>query len=230
MNSYNGFVLSYLKYGDYDGILHVFTAEAGYVSFFAKGIFNPKSKKKAFLAPLNELSINIHSNGTKSQMQSVSSMEFAEKFEIEPSVITNSILFFASEFLNQILRNENPSIEIYQEIKRFLAEVNQKNYGAHYLLLFKMLDHLGHLPLNNENIYLNPESGTFEFTKSHWLFDEDISALWKYILENDQPYEMKIPKRLKKNFMDSLLIYYQFHFENFRIPKSLEIVREIFED
>ena len=51
------FLLSYTKYGDHDAVLHCFCRENGFESFFAKGIYAPKNKKKAFLFPLNELSI-----------------------------------------------------------------------------------------------------------------------------------------------------------------------------
>lgn len=49
------FLLSYTKYGDHDAVLHCFCRENGFESFFAKGIYAPKNKKKAFLFPLNEL-------------------------------------------------------------------------------------------------------------------------------------------------------------------------------
>ena len=49
------FLLSYTKYGDHDAVLHCFCRENGFESFFAKGIYATKNKKKAFLFPLNEL-------------------------------------------------------------------------------------------------------------------------------------------------------------------------------
>ena len=44
-----GILLSYIKYGDNDAILHCFTENAGFQSFFMRGIYSPKNKKKAYL-------------------------------------------------------------------------------------------------------------------------------------------------------------------------------------
>jgi DNA repair protein RecO (recombination protein O) len=59
MNSQNGFLLSYLKYGENDAILHCFTEEEGFQSYFLKGIYR-KKKKKALLLPLNKLNFLIN--------------------------------------------------------------------------------------------------------------------------------------------------------------------------
>jgi DNA repair protein RecO (recombination protein O) len=53
------FLLSYLKYGDNDAFLHCFSAEEGYQSFFVKGIYSAKNKKKPYLFPLNLLRVSV---------------------------------------------------------------------------------------------------------------------------------------------------------------------------
>ncbi|WP_308005690.1 recombination protein O N-terminal domain-containing protein, partial [uncultured Chryseobacterium sp.] len=55
MNSQNGFLLSYIKYGENDAVLHCFTEEDGFQSYFLKGIYAKKNKKKALLLPLSKL-------------------------------------------------------------------------------------------------------------------------------------------------------------------------------
>ena len=52
MNKFSAFLLSYFKYGENDAVLHCFTLENGFQSFFLKGVYSAKNKKKAYLAPL----------------------------------------------------------------------------------------------------------------------------------------------------------------------------------
>ena len=53
------FLLSYTKYGDHDAVLHCFCRENGFASFFAKGIYAPKNKKKAFRSLKNRDGLSI---------------------------------------------------------------------------------------------------------------------------------------------------------------------------
>ena len=46
-----GILLSYIKYGDNDAILHCFTENAGFQSFFMRGIYSPKTRKRPILLP-----------------------------------------------------------------------------------------------------------------------------------------------------------------------------------
>jgi DNA repair protein RecO (recombination protein O) len=59
MNSQNGFLLSFIKYGENDAVLHCFTEEEGFQSYFLKGIYSKKNKKKALLQPLNKLNFPL---------------------------------------------------------------------------------------------------------------------------------------------------------------------------
>ncbi|AYO57220.1 hypothetical protein CO230_03195 [Chryseobacterium sp. 6424] len=40
------YLLSYIRYGDHDAVLHCFSKDAGYQSFFAKGSIHLKTRKK----------------------------------------------------------------------------------------------------------------------------------------------------------------------------------------
>lgn len=52
MDKNTGFLLSYIKYGDYDAILHCYTLESGFQSFFMRGIYSAKNKRKPFFRRL----------------------------------------------------------------------------------------------------------------------------------------------------------------------------------
>ena len=173
------FLLSYLKYGDNDAFLDCFSLEEGYQSFFAKGIYSAKNKKKPYLLPLNLLNISVVKKGINKGIPLVSKIELASEFHDFNEVKTTSILFFVAEFLNQILREEGASEATFGIIHNFRENLKDHNYNAHLILLFQFLSVCGITPHSNENKYLNPESGIFEDEVAHPIFTEEISLFWK---------------------------------------------------
>lgn len=228
MISQDGFLLSYIKYGENDAVLHCFTKEDGFQTYFLKGIYSKKNKKKAFLLPLNKLNFSVNS-GKNSGIQTVSKFELIEVNDVYTDIKANTVIFFIADFLNQILRNENQNQVIFHTIDEFIFELSQQNYRSHLILLVKILKIQGVAPLLGDGNYLDPETGTFSNIGTHHLFDRENSLLWKLILSSQYPYEIKIPQALRKNFLDSLLIYYHYHITDFKTPNSLEVIQQIFE-
>lgn len=223
-----GFLLSYLKYGDNDAIIHCFTQENGYESFFVKGIYMPKNKKKAYFNPLNEIQLQINhaKNGAMPMVSKISLLQHL----YQPNIKESCILFFIADFLNQMLRNEEQSDMIYTAIKNFIFQIEKKNYHAHFIFLFLFIQLQGFSPLTSKAPFLDPLSGCFSHQKTHDLFDEEISHIWKTIHSVQNPYNTKINNYLRRNIIDSILMYLELHFPHFKKPISLEVLQQIFED
>lgn len=220
------FLLSYTKYGDHDAVLHCFCRENGYESFFAKGIYAPKNKKKAFLFPLNELM--LYTSDKKKNIQNVLKIEQKNVDFFSTDIRRNSILFFISDLLNEVLRNENQNFGIYSEISIFLSQLQIDNFQSHLIFIFRLLKQQGLQPLFSDKTYLNPETGNFEDIEMHHFFDKTISDIWKDLITSQDPYSIKLSRTEKQNFLDSILVYFHYHFTDFREPRSLEIIKEIF--
>ncbi|MFC7346347.1 DNA repair protein RecO [Chryseobacterium zhengzhouense] len=228
MTSQDGFLLSFIKYGENDAVLYCFTEEEGFQTYFLKGIYSKKNKKKAFLLPLNKLNFSV-SSGKNTGIQTVSRFEMIEANDIYTDIKANTVIFFVADFLNQILRNEHKNPAIFGAIEEFVHELNQQNYRSHLIFLIKILKIQGVAPLLGNGNYLDPETGTFSDLGTHHFFDSENCMFWKLILSAENPYEIKIPQALRKNFLDSLLVYYHYHITDFKTPNSLEIIQQIFE-
>ncbi|CAD7801085.1 DNA repair protein RecO [Chryseobacterium aquaeductus] len=228
MNSQNGFLLSFIKYGENDAILHCFTEEEGFQTYFLKGIYTKRNKKKAFLLPLNKLNFQIRI-GKSGSMQTISNLEMLDLHDVYTDIKANTVVFFISDFLNQILRDENKNLNFFYLIEEFIDQLGSKNYQSHLIFLIKLLKIQGVAPLLNEGSFLDPETGTFSPFANHLLFDEEISLFWKTIISSSNPYEIKIPSSKRKNLLDSILVYYHYHISDFKTPNSLEIIQQIFE-
>lgn len=222
-----GFLLSYLKYGDNDAVLQCFTEDNGYESFFLKGVYSAKNKKKAYLQPLNKLSFHFSLKSSGS-IKNISKIELIENCDTANDMKINTMVFFVADFLNQVLRNESRNITVYSEISELINQLKSGNNQSHLIFLFKILKNQGIHPLNNEHPYLDPESGVFKPQESHHLFDVGISDIWKELSVTENFYAINITAKNRRKFLESLLVYYHFHFTDFRTPQSLEIVQQIF--
>lgn len=229
MQTQNCFLLSYVKYGDNDAILHCFSLENGFQSFFAKGIYAAKNKKKPYLFPLNLLSITTSKAVSDHKIGRVSKIELAPDHYDFQEVTMNSILFFTSDFLHQILREESRNELLFNEIEILRKEISTQNYDAYLVFIFKFLKISGLAPLSGEQTFLNPESGLFENEIAHPFFTRSISDLWKKFVDDVEGYDVKLNRTERSDFLDSLMIYCQIHISGFYTPKSLAVVRQIFE-
>lgn len=228
MNKYTGFLLSYLKYGDNDAVLHCYTKEQGFRAFFVKGLYSSKNKKKAFLNPMNELCITVIESNAHSDLLKVTKLEPLNLENQIQDIKYNTVAFFIADFLHQVTKNEQENSVLYQEISNLKNQLYQTNYFAHYQFLVKLLEILGIAPLLSEGHYLNIVKGVFQTEMSSETSDESISKCWKAII-NQQDYTSKLENFSKKKFLDSILLYYKCHFPEFRTPKSLEIINQVLE-
>jgi len=229
MISHTGFLLSFLKYGDSDAILHCFTLEEGFQSFFLKSVFTQKNRKKALILPLSILSFNCRKSKAGVEINSVLKFELEQSYDFYTDVKANTIVFFISDFLNQILKHENCNPAIFSAIEEFNDNLDAQNYRAHLVLLILLLKIQGIAPLHSSLEFLDPETGNFNLNGTHHLFTKEISSLWKDISTSENPYEIKIKTSDRKQLLDSILVYYHYHFTDFRIPNSLEIIQQIYE-
>lgn len=228
MNKFSVFLLSYFKYGENDAVLHCFTLENGFQSFFLKGVYSAKNKKKAYLAPLNELLITVVDKPKTSDLLLVSKIECLENISGEYDVKISSLAFFVSDFLHQILRNEQANRVLYQEIKQFANLISKGNSTAHYVFFINLLKLFGISPLLQNGDFLNIEKGEFQLFLEKNGTDDDISLIWKTILEGNFN-SLRIKKESRKKLLDSILLYYKYHFPDFYTPKSLPVLVQIFE-
>ncbi|WP_300673756.1 DNA repair protein RecO [Soonwooa sp.] len=229
MEIYKGFLLSYVRYGDNDAILHCYTEESAYLSFYIRGIYTIKNKKKAYLFPLNEIALSTNKGKFNSELLMTSNIESVSKKDLYQDIKANAIIFFVADLLNQILRHENEAQpKLYDAISEFLSEVELSNMQAHLVLMLKIIKIQGWAPLESEANYLNPETGNFVNSEVHYLFDKENSMIWKAYLHKENPYDLILNRDQRQKFLDSLLVYYHFHFVDFKTPKSLEIIQDIF--
>lgn len=229
MNKQTAFLLSYLKYGDNDAIIHCFTKENGFQTFFLRGVYSAKNKKKAYLLPLNEILITTVDKFHNSKLSVITKIETLDVSVQDYDIKASTIYFFIADFLNQVLKNENKNEEFYEEIKLLNKMIEERKFHSHYIFTLKILKFFGFLPLLEEGNFLNLEKGEFQIFKEGQTLDEDVSLVWKAIINEGFSYNFTVEKNLRKKFLDSIMLYYKNHFPDFYTPKSLAVLAEIFD-
>ena len=229
MTTQTCFLLSYVKYGDNGAILNCFSKEQGFQSFFMTNIYSPKNKKKSYLFPLHQIQITLATKRIGNALQNISKIETVGNLSDYENTKINSILFFISDFLYQVLREEQNSDKIYSEIEVFLEQLYDGNWDSYVSLLFKVLTKQGISPLVSDEVFLNPELGIFSCVQSIEMFDEELSSIWKSYLSTENSYQIKLKRGLRKKVIDSLMLYYSIHFHGFHEPISLNVIQQIYE-
>lgn len=224
------FLLSYLKYGENDAILHCFSKESGFQTFFVKGIYSSKNKKKAYLFPLNQVNITINHRRNSSAMLTASKIEKGNLIFDFDDVKISTIVFFVADFLHQILREETHFQILFNEIENLIKELYKKNFDAYIAFVFIVLKTQGISPLVENEKFLDPETGTFSASQNHIIFNEEISTIWKnYLTDLKNAYQIKLSRMLRTKILESQMYYYQVHFTGFYKPNSLAVIEQIFD-
>lgn len=227
MSKQIGFLLSYIRYGDHDAIVHGFTQECGFQSFFLRGIYSSKNKKKPYLAPLNELIFTLKSDSFSSALPQIQKIEMHGEQMNQLLVKQNVVIFFMAEFLHQTLKNEEANQLLYQEIAGLRKSILQGDSSAHFVFMIRLLRIFGIAPLVTDKKYLNIEQGGFEDFFSKDQAEEYHSSLWKKILAPEEDLALRIEKSQRKKLLNSILAYYQYHFPDFQVPKSLAVIQQL---
>lgn len=233
----SGFVLSSLKYGETSLILRIYTLDFGLKTFIVKGAFN-KKKSSAIYFPLNELEVNFVQKNAEHQgliyLKQPQLLSVYQALHFNP--VKSTLVMFLAEMLQMALQEEEHNALLYQYIKENLERLDERseNYADFHLwFLMQLTKFLGFYP-NEENtysLYFDLENGVFtDEILGLNILTADETQLWKNLLNVDFRTDDKnrFSQKQRKELLNILVNYYQIHLPNFRKPKSLDVLHEIF--
>lgn len=231
----NAFVLSNIRYGDTSLIVRCYTESSGLKSYLIKGALSPKNKKfkASFFLPLTYIEIDaVHKN--KGTLESISEIKIATPFHsIHSKIEKSTIAVFLSEILSMCLKEEeaNPDLFHFLENAFNFFENQNESVNFHLYLLLKLCRYLGFEPdLSGEGDFFDLKEGILTHVQSNICMSELASALLKQLSKTDLESlsKIKIPTYLRQDFLNLLLLYYEIHFDDFKKPRSLAVLKQIF--
>ena len=240
MFSTSGIVLDHVKYSETSIIVHIYTSEFGRQSYMVNGVRRSKSRGKAvFLQPLTLLQMEV-THHDKREIHRIADYKVMHPFSSIPfDQIKRSIVFFITEVLSKVLREEHPNRELFEFVFHSVKLLDENIPGLsnfHLFFLFQLSRFLG---LGASSA---PEglAGYFDLKNSEYLNYEpdhpyfitgDVLTNWIKLSEVDVAdlNTLSIGSVNRKELLDALVLYYELHILNFGSLKSLKVLHSLFD-
>ena len=231
--SSNAIVLSKLKYKDNDLIVKLLIRDIGVTSFLVRG--RTKKNKLNYFQQLSVLEIEFDLNNRRN-LHYFKELDLKNNFKtIHTDFKKMGVVIFLSEILSKILTHQEKDYELYDFIEEsiFYYDNSFFNPNFHLSFLINLSKYLGFYPeiQNNHCKYFNLQHGLYSDIKdSKYVLEGDDLKVFNMILGTnfDGSSELTITSMQRKKLLDNIILYYNLHIENFKVVKSLEVLRKLF--
>lgn len=231
-------VLTSLKYGEADLIVKCLT-ENGMRSYMLKRIIGSKSKKikLAYFQPLSllELTANHNQKGRLNSLREVRSSYLYQS--VSSDIRKQSIALFLAEVLASAIREEESDSSLFEYVEAALIWLDTHDHVAnfHLLFLFRLTRFLGFYPdsKHSGHEYFDLVEGSFSKTRPHNPFlDKEKLALFRTLIgiNFDEVVRLGWNSEKRQVLLEVLLNYYEFHLPGFKTPRSLNVLKDVFNE
>ena len=231
-------VLTSIKYGEADLIVKCLT-EQGVKSYLLRSIFRSKSKKLkiGYFQPLTQLEITAVHN----KQGNLNKISEARVFYLYQTLATNiykqSIALFLAEVLAYSLKEEEENQFQFSYIETSLKwlDLHDSFASFHLVFLLELTKYLGFYPdtsLMSANFF-DLEEGKFTMSQPFrsFLIGEKLILFKSLIgIKFDSMVELKWNSESRQTVLDILLEYYELHLPGFKKPRSLKVLKEVFNE
>ncbi len=229
-------VISSIKYGDSGLIVKCYTKKSGIKSFILKNAFSGKNKKSSVFTTLNQIKI-IYEEKKGKNLNYLKEAEGEFYYQsVYGSPVKTSITLFIGELLNSVLQEEEANSSLYNFISTGFLDFDSKpdNYSDFHLwFLLNLSRFLGFYPhFSEEYVYFDLANGvsTNDFSSGFVIEKEDLLLFRNLIQMNFSSREnSKFSQIQRKKTLEIIVKYYELHISDFRRPKSLDVLHQVFE-
>lgn len=229
-----GIVIQRFSYSETSLIIHCFTENEGLKSFLFQGA---KKKKGVVLLPLSPIEFAYYQK-EESQLAKMTDATLYQSFATIPfDPVKSTVVFFQVEILANVLHEGVVDKHLYAYLVEELAWLDENNTLANYPIywLLEMSQQLGFYPLKTEEKtpYFDLENGEFlPYIPSNFTYKSgnEVDILGSLLgLPKEVILHFSIPKGLRKQVLQLLLVYFKHHIPNFNPSNSLEVIESIWE-
>ncbi|MDD2531011.1 MAG: DNA repair protein RecO [Bacteroidales bacterium] len=236
-----GIVLRSFPYLESSSIVRILTKEFGVKSYVLKAGRKQKTTLRSNLfQPLYILELQVYNN-PKKEIQIISEAKIGHDLSpLFSNIKKTTLAFFLSEIINQCLKGEERSEELYDFIEENILKLNTltENYSIFHLsFLLELTEHLGFKPRNNYSL----ETPYFDILKGHFVnhnpynynqISQEDSLLLSNFLFSQNPISenynlIKLSKEEKNKILNILIQFYQTHILSPNSIKSHLILAEV---
>ncbi|MGB6268099.1 MAG: DNA repair protein RecO [Olleya sp.] len=234
----NAIVLTKIRYKDNDLIVKCYTQKQGVVSYLLKGILASKksNKKGVYFQPLSQLQLNTDYKSNRS-LQYIKDIKTDFLYtSLHTNILKSAIVMFLAEVLTQALQEEEQNDALYSYLQTTLQwlDANDSFSNFHLLFLLELTKYLGFYPDQSQlesAAYFNLYDGEFQHrsTSKYHVSGENLTLLKQLLgITFDDLNSIKINAKQRQSFLTLILVYFELHLGNFKKPKSLQILNDVF--
>lgn len=229
-------VLNSIKYGDTSLITTCFTKNFGIKSYMLKGVLKAKKSKikAAYFQPLMQLNLTANHNN-KGLLNSLRDVEVVYFYNsIYSNIKKQTIALFLAEILQNSIREEeqNTALFTYLETSFLWLDTHDSIANFHLLFLMNLTKFLGFYPeKNNLNMdYFDLKEGSFTTHKNiNTISGEKLNQFKKLLGINFDVLHCANFNSTNRQLLLAVLIqYFELHLDGFRKPKSLDVLKSVF--
>ena len=233
----NAIVLSKLKYRDNDLIVKCYTRQRGIVSYLIRGVLKSKkgSSTSAYFQSFSLLLLEEYYKANRS-LQGIREVKLDYQYKtLYTNILKTAVVMFLSEVLSSVLKEEEKNEPLYHYIENSLKWLDyaDKCSNFHLLFLLNLTRFLGFYPDNQNRTFefFNLSKGLFELKKDeiYSVSGKNLTIL-KLLLDIDfeELHTVQLNSEQRQSFLNMLMLYFELHLGDFKKPKSLQILNEVF--
>lgn len=227
-------VLNAIRYQEKGLIVSCYTRTHGIKKFFVASAFSSgkSGNKSAYFQPLTllETQVNFKNKGSLEHFKEIRiGTPYANiPFDIHKS----SIALFLSEVLFHSIKENEPDEALFDFLETALIwlDTHDKVLDFHLIILYKVTKFLGFYPQINpeQGRYFDLQNGVYSNEKNYHSLNESESELFAQLsLLNFDGNHSNLSGTNRRTLLKILMDYYTLHIDNFKKPKSLEVLKEV---
>jgi DNA repair protein RecO (recombination protein O) len=228
-------VISSLKYQEKSLIVKCFTQSDGLKSYFVQSAFSSKksSQKIAYFQPLTLIEIEA-SHKNKGTLEHFKEIKLATAYQtINIDIVKSTIVIFLSEVLHHSIQEEekNEPLFTFLETALLWLDNHEETANFHLILLLEITKFLGFYPDNSETDFPFFEMNEGQFSPLHGIscLSEHETHLFKKLMNLKFDSDQKVFAGIERQILLKILLdYYSIHLDGFKKPKSLDVLKEVF--
>ncbi len=232
-----GIVLRSIKYGETSLILDVYTRANGRQSYMVNGVRSANARIKQSVVGVSSLLDMVVYHRDNKDIQRIKEIKPLLNYQGIPFDVTKgTVALFMSELISKTVKESEENDLLFDFLKQSFIALDKAEKPTLFPLVFPiwLATYIGFAPGNDwtENTpYFNMQEGLFveDPPLLHGLGTEISRVLSDIrLLDISNMENIRIPKQIRRELLDSLIEYYKLHVENFNHLNSHVILREVF--
>lgn len=229
-------VLKTTRYQEKSLIVKCYTLSQGLKTYFIPSAYSSQknNNKIGFFQTLNQLEIT-ETPSKKSNFNYIKEVKLSYNYNtIYQNIYKSTILLFLSEILVQVIKEEekNERLFTYIETSLMWLDNHDKISNFHLIFLLDLTKFLGFYPETSsisEN-YFDLQEGKFFSNKTNTTLNTEESVLLKKLFQLQfSENKLIFSHTERQNLLQLIIQFYKIHIQDFKLPKSLEILQEVFQ-